>query len=243
LHQKTVKKLKETYLKWYSPTLSLDTEMLVFGHAGYPIVWFPTTKGRYYESKDFKLIESARWFIENGLVKIYCPDSVDAYSWYNKSIHPADRVRNHMYFDEFILKEVVEGIRHDHGFEKVAMAGASFGAYHALNFAFRHPERVSHLFAMSGAFDVRSFMDGYYDDNVYFNNPVDYMPNNNDPHLWQMKIALGAGEWDICLDANRQMSDILNRKGIQHWFDLRRWAKHDWPIWRDMFPHYLSVMN
>ena len=24
-------------------------------------------------------------------------------------------------------------------------------------------------------------MDGYYDDNFYFNNPVDYMANQNDP--------------------------------------------------------------
>ncbi|MEZ4829340.1 MAG: alpha/beta fold hydrolase [Bacteroidia bacterium] len=234
--------MKEEYLKWYSPTLSMDIEMLIHGHAGYPVIVFPTTKGRYYESKDFLLIESARWFIEQGLIKIYCPDSIDAHSWYNKSIHPADRVKNHMWYDQFIVDEIVDPIRHNHGFQKVCVAGASFGGFHALNFAFRHPERVSHLFSMSGAFDVNSFMDGYYDENVYFNNPVDYMPNNNHPDLWQMKIALGVGEWDICLDANRRMSEILSRKNIPHWFDLRRWAKHDWPIWRDMFPHYLSLM-
>jgi len=42
--------------------------MPVFGHAGYPIVLFPTTSDRYYECKDFKLIESVRWFVEEGLV-------------------------------------------------------------------------------------------------------------------------------------------------------------------------------
>ena len=234
--------MQENYLKWYSPNLSREIEMLVFGHAGYPVIVFPTTKGRYYEAKDFLLIESARWFLEQGLVKIYCPDSIDAFSWYNRAIHPADRVKNHMWYDKFITEEVVDAIRHHHGYQKVAVAGASFGGFHALNYAFRHPDRVSHLFSMSGAFETRSFMDGYYDENVYFNNPVDYMPNNNDPELWKMKIALGVGEWDICLDANLHMSHILNQKGIQHWFDLRRWAKHDWPIWRDMFPHYLSIM-
>lgn len=217
--------------------------MLVFGHTGYPIIVFPTTKGRYYESKDFQLIESARWFIEQGLVKIYCPDSIDAFSWYNKAIHPADRVKNHLWYDKFVKEEIVEAIRHHHGFKKVGVAGASFGGFHALNFAFRHPECVSHLFSMSGAFDVSSFMDGYYDDNVYFTNPVDYMPNNHHPDLWQMNIVLGVGEWDICLDANRRMADILNHKGINYWFDFRRWAKHDWPIWRAMFPHYLSTLN
>lgn len=235
--------MKEEYLKWHSPTLSRDIEMLVFGHAGYPVIVFPSTKGRYYEAKDFKLIESARWFLEQGLIKIYCPDSVDAFSWYNKAIHPADRVKNHLWYDAFILNEVVNAIRSNHGFSKVAVAGASFGGFHAANFAFRHPDAVSHLFSMSGAFDTSSFLDGYYDDNVYFTNPVDYMPNNADPNLWQMNIVLGAGEWDICLDANYRMSGILHHKGIHHWLDIRRWAKHDWPIWRDMFPHYLSLIH
>ena len=234
--------MKEEYFKWYSQTLGKDIEMLVYGHAGYPVIVFPTTMGRYYESKDFKLIESARWFLEQGLIQIYCPDSIDKDSWYNKSIHPADRVKNHNWFDQFIMDEVVNSIRHQKGIAKVCVAGASFGGFHAANFAFKHPEAVSHLFSMSGAFDVKSFMDGHYDDNVFYNNPVDYMPGNNHPDLWQMKIVLGAGEWDICLDANRKMSDILKSKNIDHWFDLRKWAEHDWPLWRDMFPHYLSLI-
>ena len=234
--------MKEQYHKWYSPTLSRDIEMLVYGHAGYPVIVFPTTMGRYYESKDFKLIESARWFLEQGLIQIYAIDSIDADSWYNKGIHPADRVRNHNWYDKFILEEVVNSIRHEKGIGKVCVAGASFGGFHAANFAFRHPDAVSHMFSMSGAFSVNSFMDGHYDDNVYFNNPVDYMPGNNNPDLWQMKIVLGVGEWDICLDANHTMHEILNQKGIEHWYDVRKWAEHDWPLWRDMFPHYLSLI-
>lgn len=216
--------------------------MLVYGHAGFPMIMFPSTKGRYYESKDFGLIESARWFLENGMVQIYCPDSVDVYSWYNRSIHPADRVKNHIWYDKFILDELVAGICHNRGVGKVGVSGASFGAFHAATFAFKHPYRVSHLFCMSGAYDVSSFMDGYHDDNVYFNNIVDFLPGSNDPNLWQMKIILGVGEWDICLEANQQLADILNQKNIPYWFDLRKWAKHDWPIWREMFPHYLSTI-
>ncbi|MEM7550780.1 MAG: alpha/beta fold hydrolase [Bacteroidota bacterium] len=220
--------------------MSKDIEMMVYGHAGYPVIIFPCTKGRYYESKDFGLIETVRWFLEEGLVQIYCPDSVDEFSWYNRSIHPADRVKNHMWYDAFILDELVAGICHEKGIGKVAVAGASFGGFHAANFAFRHPEKVSHMFSMSGAFEVKSFMDGYYDDNVYYNNPVDYLPNSNDPNLWQMKIVLGVGEWDICLEANQKLADILNHKNIPYWFDLRKWAEHDWPLWKQMFPHYLS---
>lgn len=234
--------MKEEYFKWHSPALGMNIEMLAFGHSGFPVIIFPSTKGRYHESKDFGLIESANWFLEHGKIQIYCPDSIDSHSWYNKSIHPADRVKNHVFYDEFILNEVVNGICHKKGIEKVAVSGPSFGGYQAANFAFRHPEKVSHLFCMSAAFDILSFMDGYYDDNVYFNNPIDFLPNNNHPSIWDMKIVLGAGEWDICLEANQKMAEILNKKNINYWFDCPRWAKHDWPMWREMFPRYLSTL-
>lgn len=234
--------MKEEYFKWYSPTLSKDIEMLVFGHAGYPVILFPTTGGQFYECKDRGLIESARWFLEQGLVQIYCPDSINDMSWYNKHLHPADKVKNHMWYDTFILNELVNKICHDKGIHKVAVAGPSFGGYQAANFAFRHPDRVSHMFSMSGAFDIKSFLDGYYDDNVYFNNPIDYMPNANHPELWNMNIVLGVGEWDICLDANKRMAKILSDKNIPFWYDERKWAEHDWPIWCQMFPHYLSKL-
>lgn len=234
--------MKEQHHKWYSPNLSKDIEMLHFGHAGYPVVIFPTTMGRYFESKDFKLIDSVKWFVDEGLVQIYCPDSIDKHSWYNKGIHPAQKVKNHIWYDKMVMEEVVEKIRWNTGTGKVAMAGASFGAYHAANFAFRHPEVVSHLFTMSGAFDIKDFMYGYYDDNVYFNNPVDYLPGLDHPDLYNMKIILGTSEWDICKDANFHLSHLLNQKGVNHWLDFRKERKHDWSTWREMFPHYLSMI-
>jgi esterase/lipase superfamily enzyme len=234
--------VKEEYKRWYSPTLSKDFEMLVYGHFGTPVVMFPSTMGRFFESKDFKLIDSAAHLIEQGKVKLFCVDSVDKHSWYNKSIHPADRVRNHNVYDQFICDEIINALRHEYGIQKVAVAGASFGGYHAVNFALKHPDMVSHVFSMSGSFDIRSFMDGYYGDEVYFNNPVDYLPGENNPELWNLNITLGYGEWDICKDANLRLSRILNDKGISHWQDEYKWAEHDWPLWRQMFPKYLSLL-
>jgi len=234
--------VKETYHKWYSPSLSMDFEMLVFGHQGYPVVHFPCTQGRYYEAKDFGLIQTAAWFLERGFLQIFCLDSVDAHSWYNQHLHPADQVRNHIWYDQMVLNEVVAALRWNTGTGKVAVSGVSFGGYHAANFAFKHPQVVSHLFSMSGAFDIKSFMDGYYDDNVYFNNPVDFLPGFNHAALWQMNIVLGTSEWDICLDANKRLSHLLNQKGMHHWLDIRGWKEHDWPLWQEMFPHYLSLI-
>lgn len=230
----------EAYKKWYSHHLESEMELLIFGHSGYPILLFPTSMGRYYENKDFGLIESARDFIETGKVKIYCPDSIDKSSWYNKDIHPAERIRNHIWYDNHLLNEIVPLAQHETGHTKIITAGCSFGGYHAANFAFRHPWLVSHLFSMSGVFDIRGQLDGFYNDDVYFNNPVDFLPNDQNRELWKMNIILGAADRDICRHDNERLSQILNEKDINHWLDIRPDSDHDWPVWRQMFPAYLS---
>jgi len=234
--------MKEEYKKWHSNNLNADFELLAFGHSGYPILLFPTSMGRYFESKDFKMIESIQWFIDEGKVKVYCVDSVDSLSWYNKSIHPADRVKNHIQYDKFLLEEVSTMVRNETGHAKIITAGCSFGGYHAANFAFRHPWLVSHLFSLSGTFDIKDQLDGFYNDDVYFNNPVDFLPGDSNPELWDMKIILGTADNDICRASNERLSQILTDKGINHWLDVRQNAEHDWPIWRKMLPEYLSQL-
>ena len=58
--------------------------------------------------------------------------------------------------------------------------GASLGAYHAVNTLLRYPHLVKRCYGFSGVYDLRRFMDGLYDDNFYFHNPVDYMANMTD---------------------------------------------------------------
>lgn len=235
--------MTEKYHRWYSPNLNMDVEMLVFGDRGYPVILFPTTKGRYYQNKDFGLIDSAKWFIDQGLVKIYCPDTFDWLTWYNKAVHPAERAKNYSRYDKMLLDELAPWAMHETGVNSVATAGCSFGGYHAANFAFKHPGKVRHLFAMGGAFDIKMFTDGYYDNNIYYNNPVDFLPGNNNPELWKMNIILGTGDNDICKGYNMQLSGILNAKNMKHWLDIRPNANHDWPVWKQMFPHYLSAIK
>ncbi|WP_219223030.1 esterase family protein [Pedobacter antarcticus] len=232
--------MKEEYKKWYSPNLSAETELLIFGHSGHPVLLFPTSQGRYYEQKDFGLIEAAQHYIDAGIVKIYCPDSIDAWSWYNRSLHPADRAKNHYWFDKMLKEELFPMACQDTGMERVVTAGCSFGGYHAANFAFKYPGLVSHLFSMSGTFDITSQTDGFYNGDIYYNNPVDFVPNDLDPELWNLNIILGTGEKDICRPFNERMSSILSQKGIQHWLDVRPNAVHDWPLWKTQFPEYLS---
>ena len=194
--------IQEEYYKWHSPSIDRDFEMLVFGHGGQPVILFPTSKGSYYQNKDQGMIDCVREDLENGKIRIYCPASIDADSWYNKSVHPSVRAYNHTRYDKLVADEIVRQAQRETGYAKIATAGCSFGGYHAVNFAFRHPDLTSYCFPMSGAFDIRQFMDGYYDDNVFYNNPADFIPGDNDAELWKMGIVLGTAEHDICRSEN-----------------------------------------
>jgi esterase/lipase superfamily enzyme len=239
--------MKEEYVHWHTPHLNREFEMLTFGHGGYPVIIFPTSLGRYFQNKDFHLIDSVAHFVDAGRFKIYCPDGIDERSWYNKSIHPADRVRTHLAYENVILHDLVPHACRETGRDRVCVAGASFGGYHAANFAFRHPDKVGYMISLSGSFDIKSFLDGYYDENCYFNNPVDYLPSLTDPvqlaQIRQMGIVLGTGDRDNCRDRNLALSSILHSRGIPHFLDDRKWCGHDWNYWRDMLPQYLDLIK
>ena len=142
-----------------------------------------------------------------------------------------------------LLHELTPLAQRETGVARIATAGCSFGGYHATNFAFKHPEVTKYVFNMGAAFDIRDQVDGYYDDYVYFNNPMDFLPNAQSHFFQDMFVVLGTGTRDICWDANEQMAAILRHKGIHHWLDVRQDAEHDWPVWRQMFPHYLSLIR
>lgn len=237
-------KMKEEYHKFYTNYLSREFELLVFGHAGYPVILFPTSKGKYYDAKDFKLIEAASSLIDTGKIKIYCPDSVDTESWYNYDIQPADRVKTHIGYENVILNDVIEFVKYETGRTKVGVAGCGFGGYHAANIAFRHPDKIGYLISMSGEFDIKKFIMGYYDDDCYYNNPPDYLPGLKDYYILQeiksMGIVLSTGVHDFSLDENVRLSNILNEKGINHWLDVVPGGRHDWHWWKESFPKYLS---
>src|ERR1051325_12181494 len=101
--------MKKLDIKGSTPWLSREFKMIAFGNGGgLPLILFPTSLGRYYQNKDFGLVDSVAWFVDNGKVTVYCPDSIDLDSFYNKSIHPADRMRTHNAYENVIILDVFD---------------------------------------------------------------------------------------------------------------------------------------
>ena len=238
--------MKRDYHVWHSPSLDRQMEMLVYGHGGTPLLVFPTSRGRFFEYEEAGMISALSYQINNGCNQVFCVDSVDAESWYNYGAHSGHRLFRHSQYEAYILNEVLPLIRSLNHTPFLVATGCSFGAYHATNLAFRHPDLIQKIICLGGSFDIRQFIHGYYDDTAYFNAPFDYLPGLNDgwylDHLRRMKIILGTGERDICLQENVRLSQLLNDKGIGHWLDV--WGNgtaHDWPWWRAMIQKYIGA--
>jgi len=241
------------YHKWFSPSLGHDMELNVYGYYGKPVLVFPAQAGRFFDFENFGMVGAISSFIEAGQIKLFTVDSIDGQSWANGSAHPADRARRHQDYDRYIVEEVAPFIRKHSGdtTEKFLTTGVSMGAFHAANFFFRHPDVFDAVIAISGLFRLNHFIGDYMDENVYFNTPLAYLPEMNDPwYLDQYRqsriiVCTGQGAWeDEMLADTHALKRILEQKDIPHWIDI--WGgdvNHDWPWWLKMLPYFLEKLD
>jgi esterase/lipase superfamily enzyme len=233
--------------RWHSPRLGYEMGVTVFGHWGPPMIAFPTSHGDPWEHERNSMIAALGEFIDGGRVKMFAVGSNTSDSFNNSGAHPFHRSWRQRMFDEYIRDEVIPFV-HSHcqtpGIP-ISTFGASLGAYHAANTLFRYPHLVKRCYALSGVYDLRRFMDGMYDENFYFHNPVDYMANLSDPWLLDqlsscdIHLATGTGPYEQS-SHSYTMSGVLARRGIRH--SLDDWGPrggHDWPYWKEMMREYL----
>jgi esterase/lipase superfamily enzyme len=240
------------YHKWWSPCLGHDMELKVYGHYGKPVIVFPAQGGRFFDYEGFGMVDALSGLIDGGRIKLFAVDSVDSQSWANWGAHPADRARRHQDYDAYLLNEVAPFV-HNHcggSDQKLMTTGCSMGAYHAANFFFRHPDVFDSVVAISGLYQLGMFVGDYMDDNIYFNSPLSYLPNLDDPWYLdryrqsQIVFCCGQGAWEDAMLADTYgMKRILEEKGIPAWVDI--WGhdvNHDWPWWRKMAPYFIDRM-
>jgi esterase/lipase superfamily enzyme len=232
--------------KWWSPSLRREMEMIVIGHHGARVLVFPTSRGRFFEWEDRGMFgpQGLGHHINQGWLQFYCVDSVDGESWYNYGAHPGHRAWRQSEYMSYVRDEVMPLSRHKNSNPFLISVGASFGAYHAACFAFRFPELTGRMIALSGMFDIKSFTGGYSDDNIYFNNPMDFLQHESDggrlEQLRRMDIIVATGREDRLADESTRLSRVLWQKGIGN--ALRLWDgwSHDWPYWQRMLQSYVG---
>jgi esterase/lipase superfamily enzyme len=241
------------YHKWRSPKLGQDMELKVYGTGGRPFIVFPSSSGRFFDFENNGMVQAAERFIESGRIILYAVDSIDQQSWDNREKPAEEKARRHNDYDWYILEEVVPFIRgRGNAVERIMCTGVSMGASHAVLFFFKHPDVFQGTIALSGIYNFRSFLSDYQGDNldVYFNSPLDFLPNLTDPwYLEQYRrsdiiICVGQGAWEEpMVEDTRRMQEVLREKQIPATVDFwGRDVNHDWPWWRKQFSYFLEKL-
>ncbi len=115
--------MNREYHRWYSPRLGRDMELLVHGHAGLPVLVFPTSCGRFFEFEEFGMVRTVADKLWAGHLQFFCVDSVDAESWYNRGVGPDWRIARHVQYESYVIEEVLPLIRAKNGAERLVATG------------------------------------------------------------------------------------------------------------------------
>ncbi len=233
---------------WFSPALQKEMPIATYGHYGFAVLLIPTAAADYLEYERFQMMEYLAPFINSGKVKVYSIDSMNKESWMNNEMLPEHKAIRHNQFNQYVIDEVIPYIRNtSSGDTFIYTCGASFGALHAMNLFLKNPDVINGVISMSGVYDLTEYTKGFWDEQVYFNSPMHYVPNLHDQsYLNKIKsshhihIYTGSGDYEDP-EANRRFSHVLWDKGI--WHDLDIWGpdvRHDWDTWRKMLPYILE---
>ena len=234
----------------HSPAIGAGGRVVSYGHWGRPLLAFPSEQGSATDWEDRGMVGAIEALLEAGRVKLYCVASYDSESWHAPGLSLEERARRHGAYEDWIASQVVPWIHDDCGGPAdIAIAGTSFGAYHAANFALRRADLFPLALCLSGVYDVSVVGGGERGDAAYFQNPMDYVGNLHGDHLdWlrsrvSLLLVCGQGQWEDttgALESTKLFGRLLQEKGIRAEVDL--WGHdvpHDWPSWRAQLADHL----
>jgi esterase/lipase superfamily enzyme len=217
-----------------------------FGWYGKPLVLFPTGGGDYLEHERFLMIRALEPLIDGGRIKVYTVGNVNREGWISPDASPRHKTWLQARFSDYLATEVVPLIRHDCADtpQRFVAAGASLGAYNAVNLVLRQPEAFDLAITMSGTFDLTRWVGRYRDADFHANHPLDYVPElGPSRRLGSARFVLGVGRGPYENPRNSfRLAEVLGAQGI--WNRVELWgtdADHDWPTWRRMLPRFLDT--
>jgi esterase/lipase superfamily enzyme len=236
--------------RWHSDRIGEEVSIARWGTVGVPVLIFPTAGGDSEEIERFHLIGALEALLRDGRIKVYSVDSINGRTFFTSS---DSRQIGWMMtaFDSVIRHEVVPAIRADCRSDdiEIVTAGASIGAFNALEVLCRHPDTFRAALCVSGTFNLTRWLKGPMTSDFFFSSPVHYLPTLADgEQLDRLRerfvvFAHGLGRAEDPGESWR-MADVLGARGIPNRVD--EWGAewpHDWVTWREMFPKLLDELT
>lgn len=218
-------------IDWWSPSLGKNSRIEVIGLSGTPVILISENEETGEKKMKNMLINAISYQLENGhnqlySLKIPLEERID-----NPSVSPEIRLVRNDQFECYVIEEVIPRIHEENKNKFIILAGVGLGAYYAVNFAFKHPDNFGKLIAISGRYDARSFFKTFYNDDVYYNNPVDYMTNLDDARymngIHNIDIRIAAGNEDPHITDTYRLCEVLQQKGVSYELDIWNVNDHD----------------
>jgi esterase/lipase superfamily enzyme len=233
-----------------SEALGRHVHLWRYGHWGEPLLVFPSASGMAHEWHAHDMVATLAPLLEAGKIKLYCTESNVAEAWTRRQSDPTWRIGRHLAYEAYVVHELVPWIRGElrSPDARLAVTGCSLGAFYAANFALKHSEIFHWALCMSGRYEVRAFTDGFDNQDVYFNNPLAYVPNLHGEALERVRsrthlvLVCGQGPWEEgCIGDTHALAEALAAKGISHQRDI--WGhdvSHGWSWWQRQAKYHLE---
>ena len=234
-----------------SPALGRSAHLWCFGHFGTPVIVFPSNAGVAHEWQKSGMIDALTPWIAAGRIKVYCPESNISQTFSGHGSLEA-RMARHRHYEHFILQTLVPFIRADCHSSDVRMVatGCSMGAMYSALFALKCPEVFRSALCMSGRYRASSFVAGGYSEELYFNDPLAFVPNLEGAALERVRrnthitLVVGRGAFENnCIPETISLGASLGRKGVpSHVGVWGHESRHEYSWWRRQVAHYLPQL-
>jgi esterase/lipase superfamily enzyme len=84
-----------------------------YGHYGRPVLVFPSESGRAWDFENNGMLDAIGNLINDGRVKLYCVDTLDADTWADKGLPIEERALRHEVYTRWLTHHVVSHIHSD----------------------------------------------------------------------------------------------------------------------------------
>ena len=244
--------MKKEYIEHYSNSLGKQMHLCIYGHAGVPLLGFPTQDSNCHNYEDFGIIYHLSDFIEQGRIQIVTVDSVDKESWSCENGILSWRSARQEQYHNYIIEEVYPILMQKNTSNMLPIVtGPSLGANHAAITFLRRPELFSGMLALSGVYNSDYFFHGWCDENLYKNSPERFLENMPADHPYidlynqkKMIFCVGQGAWEYDgAQTLRNLKRIFDEKKINAWCDF--WGSdvsHDWYWWFRELRYFLPIL-
>jgi len=244
--------MEREFFSHYSQYLNRNMSILSYDNGtntGVPVLAIPCQDGNCDNWEGFHMPEVLSEYIERGDIQLFCIDTVDKESWSDVNGNKEHRAWIQECYFQYVVNDAIGYIRARNASGKLPIiTGCSLGATHAMICFLRRPDLFSGVLGLSGCYDTVSFWDGWCNNILYENAPLNFLENMPIDHRYielykQKKIiaCVGQGAWeDMGISSTAMLRNVLEKKGVHMWADF--WGfdvNHDWPWWYKQIVYFL----